>query len=71
VKHVIYFRRNIISVGFFESKGCTVTLIDNSLKVTKGSLIIEKGEKVGTLYLHTCNVDSFISLIYAIIGLGT
>jgi hypothetical protein len=31
-------------------------------KVTKGSLVIEKGEKVGTLYLCTSNTDSFIFL---------
>jgi hypothetical protein len=31
-------------------------------KVTKGSLVIAKGEKVGTLYLCNGNVDSSISL---------
>ena len=31
-------------------------------KVTKGSLVIEKGENASTLYLCTSNVDSSISL---------
>jgi hypothetical protein len=31
-------------------------------KVIKGSFVIEKGEKVGTLYLCTGNTNSFISL---------
>lgn len=30
--------------------------------VTKGSLIISKGEKVSTLYLYIANNDYFISL---------
>ena len=38
------------------------TFIDKMWKVTKGSLVIEKGKKVGTLYLCTENVDSSIYL---------
>jgi hypothetical protein len=38
------------------------TFIDKAWKVIKGSLVMEKGEKVGTLYLCTGNVDSSISL---------
>jgi hypothetical protein len=36
--------------------------IDQVRKVTKGSLVIAKGEKVGTLYLYTGNTDSYIYL---------
>jgi hypothetical protein len=46
-----------------EIKGYTVTFTDNSWQVTKGSLITTKREKVGTLYLCTSNVDSFIALV--------
>jgi hypothetical protein len=45
-----------------ESEGCISTFTDKAWKVTKGSLVMEKGEKVGTLYLCTGNVDSSISL---------
>jgi hypothetical protein len=44
------------------SEGCISIFTDKAWKVTKGSLVIEKGEKVGTLYLCTGNIDSSISL---------
>jgi hypothetical protein len=34
-----------------ESEGCISIFIDKVWKVIKGSLVIEKGEKLGTLYL--------------------
>jgi hypothetical protein len=45
-----------------ESEGCISIFTDKTWKVIKGSLVIEKGEKVGTLYLCTGNTDSSISL---------
>jgi hypothetical protein len=45
-----------------ESEGCVSIFTDKVWKVTKGSLVIEKREKVGTLYLCTGNTDSSISL---------
>jgi hypothetical protein len=42
---------------------------DKVWKVTKGSLVIEKEEKVSTLYLCTSNTDSYIFL--ASIGVDT
>jgi hypothetical protein len=62
VKHVPYLRKNLISTGQLESEGCISIFTDKTLKVIKGSLVIEKGEKVGTLYLCTGNTDSSISL---------
>jgi hypothetical protein len=44
------------------SEGCISIFIDKVWKVTKGSLVIAKGEKVGTLYLCIGNTDSSISL---------
>jgi hypothetical protein len=44
------------------SEGCISIFTDKVWKVTKGSLVIEKGEKVGTLYLCTGNTNSYISL---------
>jgi transposase InsO family protein len=51
------------------NKGCISIFIDKEWKVTKGSLVIEKGEKVGTLCLCASNTDSSISL--ASIGVDT
>ena len=44
------------------SEGCTTTFTDKVWKVTKGSLVIAKGDKVGTLYLCNANVDFSIAL---------
>jgi hypothetical protein len=44
------------------SEGCISIFTEKAWKVTKGSLVIEKEEKVGTLYLCTGNIDSSISL---------
>jgi hypothetical protein len=46
-----------------DNEGYIVTFTINLWKVTKGSLIIEKGEKVGTLYLCTSNVEFSIALV--------
>ena len=43
----------MISTGQLGGEGCITTFTDKTWKVTKGSLVIVKGEKVGTLYL--CN----------------
>jgi hypothetical protein len=62
VRHVPGPRKNLISIGKFESEGCISMFTDKAWKVTKGSLVIEKGEKVGTLYLCTGNTNYSNSL---------
>jgi hypothetical protein len=62
VRHVPDLRKNLISTGQLESEGCISIFTDKTWKVIKGSLVIAKGEKVGTLYLCTGNTDSSISL---------
>jgi hypothetical protein len=62
VRHVPDLRKNIISTGKLESEGFISIFTDKAWKVTKGSLVIEKEEKVGTLYLCTGNINSSISL---------
>ena len=44
------------------SEGCIVTFTGKSWKVTKGSLIMEKLEKVYTLYSPTINDELSITL---------
>jgi hypothetical protein len=61
-RHVPYLSKNLISTGQLASEGCISIFIDKTLKVIKGSLVIEKREKVGTLYLCTGSTDSSISL---------
>jgi len=62
VRHIPDLRRNIISTRNLESEGCISIFTDKAWTVTKGSLVITKREKVGTLHLCTCNIDSSISL---------
>jgi hypothetical protein len=62
VKHVPDLSKNLISTGQLASEGCISIFTDNTWKVIKGSLVIMKGEKVGTLYLCIGNTDSSISL---------
>ena len=61
VKHVPDLGKNLISIGQLASEGCISIFIDKTWKVIRGSLVIVKGEKVGTLYLCTGNTDSSIS----------
>jgi hypothetical protein len=62
VRHVLDLRKSLVSTGWLESEGCISIFTDKAWKVTKGSLVIAKGEKVRTLYLHIGNTDSSISL---------
>jgi hypothetical protein len=62
VRHVLDLKKNLISIGQLASEGCISIFTNKVWKVAKGSLVIEKGEKVGKLYLCTGNTDSSISL---------
>jgi hypothetical protein len=62
VRHVTDLRKNLISTTQLASEGCISIFTDKAWKVTRGSLVIAKGEKVGTLYLCTGNTYSSISL---------
>jgi hypothetical protein len=62
VRHVPDLRKNLISTGQLVSEGCISIFTDKVWKVTKGSLVIAKGDNVGTLYLFIGNTDSSISL---------
>ena len=53
VRHVPRLSRNLILAGKLSDKGCVVTFNDKNWKVSKGSLVVEKGAKVGTLYYCT------------------
>jgi hypothetical protein len=62
VRNLPYLRESLISTGKFASEGFISIFADKAWKVTERSLVIEKGEKVGTFYLCTNNIDSSISL---------
>ena len=56
VRHVPRLSRNLISVGKLDDEGCVVTFNDKNWKVSKGSLVVAKGVKLGTLYLCTGHI---------------
>ena len=58
VRHVPKLSRNLISARQLSDEGCVVTFNDKNWKVSKGSLVVEKGVKVGTLYLCTGHIVS-------------
>ena len=52
----------MISTGQLGGEGCVTTFTDKTYKVTKGSLLIVKGGKVGTLYL--CNgISNYVNAL--------
>ena len=62
VGHVPDLKKNLISTGQLGCEGCVTTFTDKTWKVTKGALVIEKGEKVGTLYL--CNgISNYVNAL--------
>ena len=62
VRHVLDLKKNVISIGNLGGEGCVTTFTDKTWNVTKGSLVIAKGEKVGTLYL--CNgISNFVNAL--------
>jgi len=56
VRHVPKLRRTLISARQLGDDGCVVTFNDKNWKVSKGSLVVAKGVKVGTLYLCTGHI---------------
>ena len=55
-------KRNMISTRQLGDSGCLSTFGETWWKITKGSPVIEKGDRVGTLYLCPHNTDYSISI---------
>jgi hypothetical protein len=70
VKHVPDLSKKLISIWQLASEGCISIFTDKTWKVIKGSLVIAKGENVGTLYICTGNTDSSISLASTGVEIG-
>ena len=54
--HVPQLIRNLISTRKLTDEGCVVTFNYKNWKVSKGSLVVAKGVKVGTSYLCTSHI---------------
>ena len=53
---------NLISTGKLGDSGCLSMFGETWWNITKGSLVIEKGDRVGMLYLCPHNIDYSISV---------
>ena len=62
VRHITALKINLISTGQLGDSGCLSTFGETWWKITKGSLVIEKGDRVGMLYLCPHNTYYFVSV---------
>ena len=53
VRHVPHLKKNLLSLGALEPRGYMFSGADGAIKVTKGSMIILKGERIANLYKLT------------------
>ena len=51
VRHIPTMKRNLISTGQLGDRCYLSTFGETWWKVTKGSMVIAKGDRIGTLYL--------------------
>ena len=51
VRHFPYIRLNLIYIGRLDDEGFTNFLGERKWKLTKGSLVVERGKKQNTLYV--------------------
>ena len=60
VRHVPKLTKSLISSGL-DDAGYTCVFGDNSWKITKGSLVVARGTKSGTLYmLHVSTIRNHV-----------
>ena len=57
VRHIPAMKRNLISTRQLGDGGCLSTFGETWWKVTKGSMVIAKGNRIGTLFLCLDNTD--------------
>ena len=67
-KEYSYYERNIISIGQLGDNDYLSMFEKTWWKITKGALVIEKGDRIGTLYLRPQNTDYSISVASTEIG---
>ena len=56
-RHIPAMKRNLISTKQMGDSGCLSTFGKRWWRITKGALVITKGDRIGTLYLCPHNTD--------------
>lgn len=55
VRHILGLKRNLISVGQLDDEAYAISFVGDLWKITKGTMVVARGKKVGTLYMTTNN----------------
>ena len=50
VRYVLNLKKNLLSLGALEARRCKFSGADRAIKVSKGSMMILKGERTANLY---------------------
>ncbi|KAK3021867.1 LOW QUALITY PROTEIN: hypothetical protein RJ639_047789 [Escallonia herrerae] len=64
VRHIPQLQKNLISVSGLDREGYFVAFGEKQWKVTKGSMVVARGERVGTLYTLSGTHNHSISLAF-------
>ncbi|WCJ44212.1 Retrovirus-related Pol polyprotein from transposon TNT 1-94 [Euphorbia peplus] len=67
VRHVPGLKRNLLSVGQLDDEGYCVVFVGGNWKISKGSMVVARGEKVGSLYV-TDNVCNSIDVVSEVVN---
>ena len=70
IRHIPTMKRNLISTGQLGDSGCFSMFGETWWNITKGSMVIEIGYNIGTLYLCPHNIDYSISVASTEIGVA-
>ena len=62
VRHISAMKRNLISTCQMGDSECLSIFGETWWNITKGSMVIVKGDRIGTLYLCPHNTDYSISI---------
>ena len=58
VRHIPDLRRNLISIGQLDNEGYVILFVCGTWKVTKGTRVLARGKKTGTLYMTSSLRDT-------------
>ena len=63
VRHILAMKINLISIGKLGDSVCLYTFGKTWWNITKGALVITKGNMIGTLYLcpHNTNYSIYVT----------
>ena len=68
VRPILAMKINLISIGQLGDSSCLSSFGETWWNITKGSMVIAKGDRIGTLYLCHHNTDYSIYVAFIEIG---